>query len=142
VKKIICIVLFIILACAVNAQAQTWYTTNQATVAWNPVTTLSDGTAVPAGDVIRYQLYLRIGATGDGTPYGLETEATQTTVTFTTEGAWFIGIKALRYMTGETAPVGESSIAWSNTAEATSNIPFGIRYYAAPASVGGLKRVP
>ena len=141
-KKIFFVVLFIVLACSVSAHGQTWYTTNQATVSWNAVTTLSDGSAIPAGDTIRYQLYLRIGTSGNGAAYGAETASTQATVTFTAEGAWFIGIKALRYVAGETAPVGESVISWSSDAGATDNAPFGIRYYAAPGSPGGLRRVP
>ena len=45
-KAILFIISFMISACiSFNVQAQTWYTANQVTVAWNPVTTLADGAA-------------------------------------------------------------------------------------------------
>lgn len=136
-KKIICIVLFIILACAVNAQAQTWYTTNQATVAWDAVA------KIDPSDTVKYQVYLRIGTTGDGAPYGAELTATQTTISFSTEGSWFIGVRTLRYVTGEATPVPSATISWSNDAGVCSpQGPFGIKYHVAPGSPIGLKRVP
>jgi hypothetical protein len=135
-KKIICIVLFIVFACAFNAQAQTWFTANQVTVGWNPVA------KIDTTDTIKYQVYLRIGTSGDGAPYGLEITTTQTTVTFTTEGSWFVGVKTLRYKVGETAAIPSATISWSNDAGVTDNVPFGIKYFVAPGSPVGLRRVP
>jgi len=142
-KAILFLISFLIASCiSFNVEAQTWFTANQVTVAWNPVTTLSDGTAIPSGDTVKYQLYLRIGTTGDGTPYGAETEAIQQTITFTTEGAYFWGVKTLRYKQGETIPIPSATTSWSNDAGVTDGSPFGIKYYVAPSSAGGLKRVP
>ncbi len=134
-KKILCIVLFILLACSV-AHAQTWFTANQVTVAWDAVA------KVQPTDAIKYQVYLRIGTTGDGAAYGTETEAIQQTITFSAEGSWFIGVKALRYVQGEATPIPSATISWSNEGEDTNNNPFGVRYLVAPASVGGIRRVP
>lgn len=122
--------------CAGPVHGQTWFTANQVTVAWDPVA------KIETTDTIKYQVYLRIGTTGDGVPYGTEITATQSTITFTTEGSWFVGVRALRYVQGEATPIPSATISWSNEAGATNNNPFGIKYFVAPGSVTGLKRVP
>jgi hypothetical protein len=119
-----------------QAKAQTWYTANQVTVGWNPVA------KIDATDTIKYQVYLRIGTTGDGAPYGLETEATQMLITFSAEGSWFVGVKSLRYKTGEPIAIPSATVSWSNDAGVTDNVPFGIKYLVAPSSPVGLHRVP
>ena len=61
------------------------------------------------------------------------TAETQYLITLGTEGKYFFGIKAVRTVEGEI--VGESVIVWSSDAD----YDFGLQYFAAPASPGGLK---
>ena len=118
------------------AHAQTWVTANQGTVAWDAVP------IVAAGDTIRYQVYTRIGTTGEGTAVGSEITATQLAITFTVEGRYFVGVKSIRYPTGETTGIPSATTAWSNVAaDCAAAGPFGFVYYVAPQAVRGL-RVP
>jgi len=61
------------------------------------------------------------------------TAETQYLITLGTEGKYFFGVKAVRTVEGEI--VGESVIVWSSDAD----YDFGLQYFAAPASPGGLK---
>ena len=71
------------------AHALNWHTANQATVAWDPVTTLADGSAIPAGSTIEYTVYLANSITDPGktNPSEIATvAATEYTITLNTEG--------------------------------------------------------
>lgn len=131
------LVLCFVVLFAPTAIAQTWYTANQATVAWDAVAPIA------AGDTIKYQIYIRTGTTGDGTAVGAEVTTTQTTVTFSAEGRYFLGVKTIRYPQGETVGIPSTNTAWSNVAgDCSAAGPFGIKYFVAPGSAGGLRRVP
>jgi len=123
------------------ASAVTYYAPDQATIAWDAVTTLSDGNPIPAGDVVAYKVYLsHDGITIVGEP--VEVTATQYTITFPAgEAIWFAGVSAVRIPQG-TDIKSESSIIWSNSTDATMvpGGPFGWRTYLGPASVTGLHR--
>ena len=135
-KRFALIFAFIFLFAGV-AYAQTWHTANQMTVAWDAVP------PVAAGDVIKYQVYTRIGTSGTGSPVGGEITATQLVVTFSTEGRYFVGVKSIRYPSGETVGIPSVTTSWSNDASVCAAAgPFGIVYYAAPQAVQGLKNVP
>ena len=110
------------------AWGQTWHTANQATVAWDAVTTLSNGDPVPAGDIVKYKVWLKNAMTG-GEPVELgEVAELEYTVTLNTEGKYFVGVSALRY-TSENILIGESIICWSDTVACTAEGPFGIQYF-------------
>ena len=143
--KFFAFVLGIILLCATSAFGQTMYTPDQATIAWDAVTTLSNGSAIPVGDTVQYEIYLsNDGLTG--TSVGT-TSALQYTLTFTGEGIFFVGIGARRIPSGivpancndQTCPI--SSITWSNsTNTAAVPVPFGFVNYLPPKSVTGLRK--
>ena len=109
---------------------QTWHTANQATVAWDAVTTLSNGDPVPAGDIVRYKVWLKNAVTG-GEPVELgEVAELEYTITLNTEGKYFVGVSALRY-TSENILISKSTICWSDMVACTAEAegPFGIQYF-------------
>ncbi|MGB2828564.1 MAG: hypothetical protein WBC50_10290 [Dehalococcoidales bacterium] len=121
------------------AYGQTWYTANQVTVQWDAVTELSNGDPVPAGDIIRYKVWLKNAVTG-GEPVELaEIAELEYTITLNTEGKYFAGVSALRY-TSENILLNESTISWSDVAECTAEGPFGIQYFLPLKLPGGLRK--
>lgn len=123
---------------AVSAQAQTWYPANQATVAWDAVTKLSNGAAIPAGDVIQYVVYTQLPAPALPVQVGTPVTAPQMVITFASEGKYLIGVKAQRVVSG--VMVGEAAISWSNTDAATNSKPWGIQHYFGPGIVTGITK--
>jgi len=120
-----------------------WKTTNQATVAWDAVTTLDDGSAVPANNTVKYRVYLS-NADSDpdkASPALLTAEpitALEYTLTLNAEGRYLVGVQAVRYDENSTE-VGTSTINWSDTnGEATPN-PFGLLHYLPPAAPANLR---
>lgn len=141
-KKKLLLVMAFVLMLPVLALAQTWYTANQATIGWDAVTKMGDGTtSIPTGDAVKYQVYTK-NAAGTIAPVGGEITAIQQTITFNVEGRYFVGVKAIRYPAGETVGV-SSDVAWSSDPLVCATAgPFGIVYYVKPAGVKGLKSVP
>lgn len=139
-KKVLSIAAIVFFVLAGVAIAQTWFPANQKTVAWDPVTTLGDGSTVPAGDAVKYQVWTRRG-TDPAVKVGGEIAGTQLTITFTAEGRYLVGVQAIRYPQGET--VGQSSaINWSDSTDvAMVPSPFGIVFYAPPAGVKNFRPV-
>ena len=132
-----------ILLCATVASAQTWHTANQGTFAWDAVTQLSDGTNVPAGDIVKYQAYKRLSPAlpTAGEKVGSEITTLQQTVSFTTEGGYFVGASAIRYVGADR--IGESPVAWSdNPAVCANGQAFGFKYWLQLAFPTGLRQAP
>ncbi len=141
-------VMFLVLTLPVHAQ--TWHTTNQATVSWNAVTTLADEahTPIPAEDVITYKVYLANALTDSGKTNPLEIAETADTsyiLTLDVEGQYFVGVQTIRKHTipgigadaeDEVVTIG-SDIAWSDMIEHTPD-PFGLRYFLLPDAPTGL----
>jgi hypothetical protein len=127
-----------LVAFAAPAQAQTWHTANQVTLAWGAVTTLADGTAIPAADVVKYQVYKRLIPSTVYEAVGGEITATQQVVNFLAEGGYYLGVKALRYVDGKL--VKESEIAWSDVAANCANgEAFGVTYWLAPSMIKNMR---
>ena len=147
-KKLLAIGLVLALLFPLQALAQTWHTANQTTVGWGAVTTLSDGTDIPSGDVVKYQVYLANAKTdpnkANPTLVG-EVETLQETITLNVEGNYFVGVKARRYIVNPDSSqelVGEASISWSDDPTYAANgEDFGLRYFLPPAAAGGLSPV-
>jgi len=119
------------------AGAQTWHPANQATVGWDQVTTMDNGQPLPAGDVVKYTVYLTQDMSK--VTYDIvaeDIEVTQQILTFTSEGRYLWGASASRWVDGEL--VGMSAISWSDDPEA-AEVPFGFVRFGAPADVRGLK---
>ena len=123
-----------------KAQAATvWKTANQITVAWDAITTLDDGSPLPTGTTMQYQLYTRTDPSGPPVANGNAVTATQATVTFTTEGQFDIGLKAQRMVNAQV--VAESIIVWSNDpAVVQGGNTFGDIYFRAPAAPKNMRQ--
>jgi len=135
--KTLLITLSIVLLAAVSANAQTWHTANQVTLAWSAVA------PIQPTDVITYQVYIKDSVSGTPTAYGAPIAGTQQLVQFTAEGRFYLCVETLRLPQGESTPIPSERIACSDVATDTqSGIPFGLRYFAPPASVGGLRLAP
>jgi hypothetical protein len=75
-----------LMAFSMESKVTTWKVANQVTVARDAVTTLTDGTPIPAGSTIQYQVYIRTDPTGSPVAAGSPTTALQSLVTLGTEG--------------------------------------------------------
>ena len=143
-KWIVLFALLIMLVFATSAMAaDSWKTANQITIAWDAVTTLGDGSALPAGNVIKYDVYFRLdGHTDAGTKATpVPISVTSSIVTFSTEGKYRLGVATLRY-DSLGALLATSETAWSDVAASCQGgATFGVVFYLAPAKAGGL-RVP
>ena len=76
------------------------------------MTALNDGTPIPAGSTIQYQVYIRTDPTGNSVAAGNPITALQSLVTLAAEGFYDIGIKAQRVVGSQV--VSESTVAWLN----------------------------
>jgi hypothetical protein len=111
------------------ANAQTIHYANQATIAWDAVTKYQDGTNLPTGTVVKYEIYLK-----DGTQTLLgETTATQFTVTLTDYLIHDVGVRS-NITVGGTKYFSE--VAWASVDGVP---PFVLQRYPAPAKVQNLK---
>jgi hypothetical protein len=133
--------LIMTLAFALPGFCVEWRSTNQATIAWDAVTTLDDGSALPAGHTVKYRVYLSNAVTDPekSNPALLgETDQLEYTITLNTEGKYYAGVQSVRY-DENTVEVGTSVINWSDTnGEMTPN-PFGLIHYLPPAAPVNLR---
>jgi len=108
-----------------------WKDTNQVTIAWDQVTTLSDNSMLPAGHSLKYKIYLANAVTDpDKTnPAELgETDQLNYTITLNVEGKYLVGVSTTRYdETG--AFLNESEINWSDVNGESTPDPFGLRHW-------------
>lgn len=117
------------------AEAVEWKALNQATVEWEAVSANEAGDPLPAGDTVKYRVYLANAVTDpDKTNAVLlgETDQLEYILTLNTEGRFVVGVSAVRYDDAGTE-LEESAINWSDVnGEATPN-PFGFEHYLKPA---------
>ena len=124
-----------------GAEAQTYYNTNQGTFGWDAPTKLMDGSNIPPGSTIKYQCWRRLVPATVGEKVGAELTPTQYTVSFTSEGSYFVGVEALRYVGVDL--VSRSAIAWSDVAaNCQGGVTFGFRYWLALMQPGGQRQIP
>ena len=127
----------IALSTATPAAAQTWVSGNQVTLSWDAVA------PIEPTDVITYQVYLKPSLTGTPAAFGATIAGTQQLVQFSSEGRYFLCVETLRLPQGETEPIRSERMACSDVAADTeANDPFGCKYFAPPASAGGLRGAP
>ena len=119
-----------------------WHELNRATVAWDAVTTLSDETPIPEGDIVKYKVYVAEPGQKENLFYMGETEAVEYEFGLPKEGKFFAGVEALRYrlINEELTELNRSRIAWSDMDEDTNNNPFGIVFYFKPAAPLNLRK--
>lgn len=134
---LVLMVLFLFVSVPVLADVN-WHLANQTTVGWDAVTTLSDGTTIPP-EQISYKVYIaKLVDKTDMVEVGNAIVDVQFTVTLTSEGKWFVGVKAIRTIDG--VNIESSRIAWSdNPVDCENGNTFGIMLYMGPANVTGLK---
>lgn len=131
-KKLLLVLAVILLP--VITMGQTWHTANQVTVAWDAVPPIA------IGDVIKYQVYTKTSIGGIPVKVDGEITSTSSTITFSQEGRYFIGVQTMRYPTGETVGIPSVKTAWSDVAvDCASAGPFGIVYYVPPPAPGGMR---
>ena len=134
------LIIALVLLLAATAQAQTMYDANQATIGWDAVTRLADGSNIPSGSTVKYQVYTKPNTVATGVKVGAEITATQLLISFAVEGAYFIGVEALRY--NGTTLVSRSPISWSDVpANCQGGVAFGINYWQSLMQPAGLRRV-
>ena len=104
-KKLLCALAAMTVAAATVQAADviTYVTANQTTVAWNAVTKSADGTVTFGAGEITYSVYLANAITdpAKANPAKVRTiPETQTTLTLNTEGKYFVGVSAVRTVSG------------------------------------------
>lgn len=128
--------------CVASANAVDWKKTNQFTVQWDAVTTLSDGSALPSGSSIKYEIFLANADTDANKTNPSLITATPIsglsyTLTLNTEGRFLVGVRTLRFDSNNERAA-ESDIGWSDDINIAPN-PFGIYYVLIPAKVKNLR---
>lgn len=126
------------------AHAQVWQTANEATIAWDAVTKLLDGSTIPTTDQVRYNVFIKNKKTGTVTPIG-STPNLQHTIVFSLEGRYFPGVSAVRLVIAEDGvtveETMESEVSWSDNPEVCyQGQTFGIRYFVHPNQPRGLRK--
>jgi hypothetical protein len=133
------VIAFILLIAVVSVGFGAVVYTNQITIGWDAVTKLGDGTNIPVGDLVSYQVYTKKG-TATEVLVG-EVTSLQQTITFTVEGDYLIGVRAKRTVTG--GAIVYSPITWSNSTDiAAVPVPFSVGYYLPPGAPKGFKTIP
>jgi hypothetical protein len=129
-KRVIFIIaIVILLGCLSVGWTQTVHYANQTTIAWDAVTKYQDGSVLPAGTVVSYEIYLKDGTQ---TLLGLTT-ATQFTVTLTDYLIHDVGVRAGITISGTKY---FSEVAWASVDGVP---PFVLQRYPAPAKVQNLR---
>jgi len=140
-RVVLAVILIFTLAHIAGAAEMVWKPTNQASIAWDAVTTFDDGSALPSGSTVQYDTFTR----GEKDPVTTYVRAATVTVpavtlTFQIEGRYFVGVQAIRLVNGVVVPESNSTISWSDNADMVQGgIPFGISYYKKLKAVGGLR---
>jgi len=128
-----------------SAGADDWYSTNQATIRWGAVTTLSNGEPVPVDNVVTYSVYTKSVQTGIETEVLTGITDLECTITFMTEGDYRVGVRSLRTIPAvgdlPARTIDTSVIGWSSDPLIVldGNV-FGITYYIPAATTTGLRR--
>lgn len=123
-------------------QGVVWHKVNEATIAWDEVTTLVDGSAVPQDDIIKYRVFIEeFESPGEKIFLG-EVEALTFLVAIPKEGRWLCGVSAVRYRAsdGEIELLGESIINWSNNPELNPAGTWGLVFFFNPNSPENIRK--
>jgi hypothetical protein len=105
--------------------------TNQITIAWDPMTSLADGSPIPAKDVIIYEIFKGDQLIG-------ETSELQYTVTFDQEGEYRVGVRTKRQV-ASTGDIVYSEINYSDQNGDSTPNPFVVRFLIPVQTVANLR---
>jgi hypothetical protein len=133
VKKFL--ILVTLLCAALTCSAQETIVANAVVVAWDAVTTLVDGTQLPAGDSVDYEVLIALNK--DVPIIKGRTDQLEFSIVFDQEGTYFIGVRAIRIHNSEESI---SEIAWSDDIQYAPN-PFVVLYLLPPSNPDGI-RIP
>jgi len=128
-KRLLPLILLCVVLAVGLASAQTVHYANQSTIKWDAVTKYQNGTTLPAGTVVTYEIYLKDGSQ---TLLG-ETTNTQFVVTLTDYLIHDVGVRSYITVSGTKY---FSEVAWSSVDGVP---PFVLQVYPAPAKVANLK---
>ena len=111
-----------------------WVTSEEVTVAWDAPKKMVDGSPIPAGSVLRYNVYIDTDNNNTHDDKILETEVPISETSFTLpaikrKGKYFVGVQSLAYMVKDGKIYGApkvSDISWSSSKSNTKAGPFGI----------------
>ena len=141
---ILVLVLFLMMPLSAEAQVNNWYTTNQATVAWD-----SGGSIVDVGERHMNVVYLTNFLTDPNKTNPVEvgrTDLGQLSVTIGVKGSYIAGVKTVLEVGevgGTWTAVSESTVSWSDDPSVCENgSTFGIRFYPSPNAPGNFRPIP
>ena len=141
-KKLLLSIMLVMFLCGfAHAQVDDWVNMNQITVAWDAVTTLTDGTTIPAGQ-LSYKIWIASQADKSDAQQ-LDEGITDTTylLTLNSEGRWYVGVQPIRTVDVDTILDG-APVSWSDdVAVVQGGTTFGIMLYLNPAGVINLRPV-
>lgn len=127
-------IIFVILIFASIAQAQTWHTANRVTLAWDAVPPVAEG------DTIKYQVYVKFQlTTAAPVAAGGEINATEASISFSTEGRYYLCAQTVRYPALETEAQTSIITCSDDGANTATGIPFGVKYFVKPNGPGKLR---
>ena len=134
--------IFALILVAVPAMAiDQWLPMDQIKIAWDPVTTLGDGTAItPDLGTVEYEVVYAPESKENPKPIW-NGDQTTATVSIPENGNWLIGIRTHLKVNGTV--VSNSLYGWSDDPEIVSpeGGTFGILRYAPPKTITGLMKV-
>jgi hypothetical protein len=136
-KKTIVTLMVLLFAIAVYAAVDTWHSVDSTTIEWD-ASALSDGSPVPAGDVVNYFVYTK---NPDGTNEKLigNTDLLSYVVAVPADSKLYVGVSAQRVMADGTV-LEETEINWSDVAEGNQDsITFGLSNILNILAPGGLR---
>ena len=114
-----------------------WYPANMCVIGWYPITTLDNGNPLPAGDLIDYNIYLKVEHTGEAA-FQFQTSGVTCVLTIPYDTQCRVGIQAVRTPLNTTEEV-LGIISWSDNPDVCiDNNTFGLYTYSRPGQVDGL----
>ena len=141
-KRITIILAIVFMLMASTASAVIWKNASLVPIAWDAVTTLENGSPIPAESAVNYVIYI-VPESGIADADNQKIEVGQTTdttfnIVMTNEGNYYFGGKAERFVND--VKVSESAISWSFVAANNQGgEEMGIVFYLIPSSIGGFR---
>jgi hypothetical protein len=132
----------LLLAASLPAQAEiTWYIGESGTVAWDTITTNTDGSTIDTSKTsVSYEVVAKSFPDGAVTQIG-ETTATEKSFLLN-EGKYLLGVRARKCFVDDPADCVLSDYAWSDVVEVTQGgVTFGVKFLRLPTGPAGLRTV-
>lgn len=135
------LIVFFLFSICTSVHSQEWHVANQATITWDAVTELSNGTVIPGDNIVEYRLWLSNADTDLEKANPVEVGITSETlfvVTLCVEGRFFVGLQTLRKSSDGTL-LNKSVVGWTDDPAIVANgETFGLQYFLPPANARGV----